>query len=243
MEEYALYLESGPKHKKTMVHVLDLLGCVIRGATTEEALAATPAGIGTFLHFLRRSGETVNADAPFTTRIETHVIGTAWVGEGNPACGFAPDFLPLTRQNLNRYISRLNSIHQDLIEIIQSLPLAALYTEPPDGHRSIYHILEHSAGSEYDYLRQQIGPDKDVLLAKQAINSGTPLLAGALLNYWQLLAEKLAAFTDDDLVRRVPHGHTTWTAYRTLRRCLEHSWEHREEIRVRLGIPINGISE
>ena len=38
MAEFALFIESGPMHRKTMVHVLDLLGCVVRGATTDEAL-------------------------------------------------------------------------------------------------------------------------------------------------------------------------------------------------------------
>jgi hypothetical protein len=32
---YDLYLESGPKRKKTMVHVLDLLGCIVHGPTTD----------------------------------------------------------------------------------------------------------------------------------------------------------------------------------------------------------------
>jgi len=39
---YWLYLESGPKHRKTMVHVLDPLGRVAVGPTTEAALDATP---------------------------------------------------------------------------------------------------------------------------------------------------------------------------------------------------------
>ena len=42
MTTYALYLESGPRRRKTMVHALDLLGCVAVGPTTEDALAATP---------------------------------------------------------------------------------------------------------------------------------------------------------------------------------------------------------
>lgn len=54
MTVYGLYAESGPRHKKTMVHVLDLLGCVVRGATTEDALAAAPEAIRDYLAFLRR---------------------------------------------------------------------------------------------------------------------------------------------------------------------------------------------
>ena len=49
MTVYDLYLESGPRRRKTMVHVPSLLGCVATGATTEEALANTPAAIQSFL--------------------------------------------------------------------------------------------------------------------------------------------------------------------------------------------------
>ncbi len=42
MAKYALYLESGPRQRKTMVHVLDLLGCIAQGATTQAALESTP---------------------------------------------------------------------------------------------------------------------------------------------------------------------------------------------------------
>lgn len=37
MQTYDLHLESAPKRKKPMVHVLELLGCVVVGPTTEEA--------------------------------------------------------------------------------------------------------------------------------------------------------------------------------------------------------------
>lgn len=234
MPDYALYLESGPQHKKTMVHVLGLLGCVIRGTTTEEALARTPTGIQTYLHFLQASGEPFDAAAPFTTHTETHIIGTSWIGEGNPACGFAPDFEPLSRQYFNAYIDRLEALHERLFKLIQPLSLSQLHDSPINGHRSIFHILEHSADSEYAYLRQQIGPDKGIQKAFKEINSTNPLLPAALLDYWQLLSDRLRAFSDTELNAQITHGQTLWTAYRTLRRLLEHNWEHCEEIRERL---------
>ena len=63
MTEYALYLESGPRRRTTMVHVLDLLGCIAQGPTTEEALEATPDAIRAYLRFLRRHGDVVHEDA------------------------------------------------------------------------------------------------------------------------------------------------------------------------------------
>jgi len=235
MPEYSLYLESGPKQRKTMVHVLDLLGCVVRGATTNEALSAAPAGIRTFLQFLQSSGETVDASAPFTTQIVAHVTQGPWLGEGDPTPGFAPDFEPLNRTNLKLYISRLEAIHDSLLDLINGLSPAQLYAEPPDHHRSIYHIIEHAAESEYNYLRMQVGPVKEIMLARKEVINGNPLFVLSLHDYWRLLTDNLATLTDDDLTRLVPHGQATWSANRTLRRLLEHAWEHREELRDRLS--------
>lgn len=79
MTEYRLYLESGPRRRKTMVHVLELLGCVATGPTTEEALAATPDVIRAYLRFLGRSGEAVEPEGPFSTAVaeERSTVGPA----------------------------------------------------------------------------------------------------------------------------------------------------------------------
>ena len=53
MQTYRLYLESGPKKKKTMVHVLELLGCIAKGPITDEALSSTPGAIRAYLRFLK----------------------------------------------------------------------------------------------------------------------------------------------------------------------------------------------
>ena len=73
MTVYGLYLESGPLHRKTMVHVLDLLGCVAVGPTTEDALAATPDAIHAYRRFLGRHGEPVVPDALFDTHVVEHI--------------------------------------------------------------------------------------------------------------------------------------------------------------------------
>ena len=91
MTEYHLYLESGPKRRKTMVHVLDLLGCMANGPTTEAALKATPESISAYLRFLKRLGEKADADAAFTTAIEEHITEGDWLGNGSPYVTYGPD--------------------------------------------------------------------------------------------------------------------------------------------------------
>src|SRR2546427_10633367 len=69
---YALYAESGPQRKKTLVHVLDLLGCVVQADTTDEALAAAPDAIRAYLRYLRRHGEKVDPNDEIETRVAEH---------------------------------------------------------------------------------------------------------------------------------------------------------------------------
>ena len=107
MTEYGLYLESGPRQRKTMVHVLDLLGCVARGPTTEAALEATPEAIWAYVRFLQRHGDTVAPEDPFTTMVTEHVMEGVWLGNGDPTPGFTPDFQPLRTVDLKTYLRRL----------------------------------------------------------------------------------------------------------------------------------------
>ena len=49
MKTYDLYLDSGPMKKKTYVHMPQLLGCIARGDTSDEAVERSPDAIRTFL--------------------------------------------------------------------------------------------------------------------------------------------------------------------------------------------------
>ena len=90
MTAYDLYLESGPRRRKTMVHVLDLLGCVAVGTTTDEAIAATPQAIQTFRRFLYRHGEDIDPNAPFDTRVAEHLMEGDFIGNGSAYIPFGP---------------------------------------------------------------------------------------------------------------------------------------------------------
>ncbi len=110
MNEYALYLESGPRKRTTMVHVLDLLGCIVRGPTTEAALETTPAGIKKYLRFLERHGDGVDSDAAFTIVVMEHVMEGPWWGNGNPTPSFGPEFQGLAGDEFEIYLSRIDRL-------------------------------------------------------------------------------------------------------------------------------------
>ena len=236
MVEYALYLESGPRKRKTMVHVLDLLGCIARGATTEEALEATPGEIRRFQGFLKRYGEMVEPDKNFSTVVAAHVMEGNWLANGDPTPGFAPDFQPLTTEDLAIYLRRLSWMHADLTGIIQSISEDQLVVEPMDGSRSIFHILSHVAESHANYLRMTVGKVEGLKEALLAITPDVQLIQAALSSIWNLSIGHMETLSDIERTQAVAHGQTIWTARRGVRRMLEHQWEHLQEIRERLGL-------
>ena len=235
MAEYGLYLESGPRQRKTMVHVLDLLGCIARGPTTEAALEATPDAIRAYLRFLRCHGEAVEPEGIFGTVVMEHVMEGPWLGEGNPAGGFGPDFSPLSAAEQRLYLQRLDWLRQDLLCLIGDLPLEQLAAEPEIRGRPIQHILEHIAESQYAYLRAIVGRVEGLPAALRAVREGPAEVASALDQAWMLTKSRLEAVTESEREQLVQRGQVTWTVRRALRRMLEHEWEHLQETARRLG--------
>jgi predicted RNase H-like HicB family nuclease len=233
--EYALYLESGPKMKTTMIHVFDLLGCLANGPTTEAALEAAPGEIREYLRFLKRHGEDIDPDAPFTTKITTHVMEGSWIGQGDPAPGFAPDFQPLTPEDERTYRSRFQWLGEDLVALIRALPADEPSAKPGKG-RVLRDIVPHIANANVEYFRASgIGKPEGVKEALRAVeNASDGELATRFSDLWHLLDSQLERITPDIRSVQVQRGEKLWTARRGFRRALEHPWEHLREMQRRL---------
>lgn len=234
MSHYALYLESGPRRRKTMVHVLDLLGCTAQGPTTESALEATPEAIRAYLRFLFRHGEAVEPERPFTTTVAEHVTEGLWLGNGDPTPGFTPDFEPLPADELEVHLRRLAWLGEELSALIGAMTSEQLLAEPVGPGRSIYRIVEHVAAAHSLYLRETVGKVDSMAGVLRSVQPDPVQLSAVLGQLWQLNAARMEALTEEERSRRVRHGQVTWTARRGMRRMLEHSWEHLQEISCRL---------
>jgi predicted RNase H-like HicB family nuclease len=234
--EYALYLESGPKMKTTMIHVFDLLGCLANGPTTEAALEATSGEIREYLRLLQRHGEAVDPEAPFTTSIAAHVMEGSWIGQGDPAPGFTPDFEPLTRKDETTYRSRFQWLGEEIVELIDRAPKAELSAKPANG-RILRDVIAHVANSQPEYFRASgIGKPEGVKEALKAVEGAQSGALGArLMDLWQLLDTQLERITPEIRTAQTQRGEKLWTARRGFRRSLEHPWEHLREMQRRLG--------
>lgn len=233
---YDLYLESGPKRRKTMVHVLDLLGCVAVGPTTDDAIAATPEAIRTYLRFLARCGDSVDLDAPFSTRVAEHITEGGWLGNGSPYIAFSTDLAPLSPKEVDTYVKRFTTLRAELAAWAETQSAEDLDALPASGGRTARAVLLHVLGATY--LASALGSAPGFSALHGAAERGSIGLADALRRGATLTAERLAAAPPEALAAIREHPtQGPRTLRRALRRTLEHDWEHRAELARRPGGP------
>lgn len=234
MKTYALYLESGPKKQRTMVHVLDLLGCVAKGSTTDEAVANTPAAIRAYLKFLKRHSAPVEP-GEFKTKIVEHITAGQWLGNGDPALVFQFDLIALTPIEIETYLQRLTWTRADIVKLVSGLTHLQLEKEPGNKQRPIRIMLEHVLESEYFYLSSFLGKIEGL----PATGSIVRKREGDLLNWMSAVRTiefaRLRATTPAERMKSIEHWKQTWTLRKVFRRMLEHEWEHLVELSERLG--------
>ncbi|HEU5422157.1 MAG TPA: DinB family protein [Nitrolancea sp.] len=230
MTSYDLYLESGPRRRKTMVHVLDLLGCVALGPTTEEALAATPDAIRAYRRFLRGHGEPLDPDEPFQTQVAEHITEGDWLGNGSPYLVFRPDLAPLTEEEIDTYLRWFRWLRDDLAAWAARRTPAQLDATPVAGGRSARAILLHVLGATGGYLSAALGSAKGFSALHGAAERGEIALHDALRHAAVMAEERVRATTAEErgAVRELPTGPRTLR--KALRRLLEHDWEHLSEL-------------
>lgn len=237
---YALYLESGPKRRKTMVHALDLLGCVAIGPTTEAALAATPEAIRAYLRFLARHGEPLAQgapDAPFETRVAEHITEGAWLGNGSPYLIFEPDLEPVSEAEIELYTTRLRWLSDELADWVATQTTEQLDATPAQGGRTARAILLHVLGAQGGYLAAAQGSAPGFSALASAAERGDRALPDALRQSAEMATARALSTTPAEraAVRELPAGPRTLR--KALRRMLEHPWEHFAELSRRPGGP------
>jgi DinB family. len=235
--EYALYLESGPKRRKTMVHVFDLLGCVAVGPTTEEAAEATPDAIRAYLRFLKRHGENIDPAAPISTRIAQHIAETAiFIGQGSPYITFEPDLEPVSESEIETFLARFHWMREELAAWVETQSAKQLDARPQDGGRPARRVLLHvmSVGG---YLSAALGGAPGFSTVQGKAERGEISLAEGLRTVAALATERVRAATPEQRRAVLQRPKDVRTLRKALRRTLEHDWEHLAELSRRPGGP------
>lgn len=230
MPAYKLYAESGPQRKKTLVHVLDLLGCVVQADTTDEAIAAAPDAIQAYLRYLRRHGEKVDPTAKIETRLAEHNTEGMFSGQAL----WPQDLKPLAPGALMRYVRWLEWSRADLLGLVKEIDDKALRAKPVAG-RSLRDILLHVLDADKSYVYGLVGPLKAMGEPTNAADRGDLDLRVALKEARAAAVARLKVLTPAERSKIRKGGQSTYSAHRVIRRMLEHEWEHRREIAARLG--------
>jgi len=235
MTAYGLYLESGPRRRKTMVHVLDVLGCVAVGPTTEEAIAATPEAIQAYRRFLHRHGENIDPGAPFDTRIVEHITEGDFIGNGSPYILFGPDTEPLTANEIDTLLRRVEWTGEELTAWAVARTDAELAASPPGGGRPAREILRHVLAPRGSYLAAALGGAPGFGRIATAFERGEIPVAAAFHESTARVVAIVSATTPEQraTARQLPSGSKTLR--QALRRILEHDWEHLAELSRRPG--------
>jgi predicted RNase H-like HicB family nuclease len=237
MTTYALYLESGPQHKTTMVHVIGLLGCVATGPTTDAALEATPDAIRAYLRLLKRTGEKVDLKTPITVRVETHFDKPGgFIGQGAPVVTVDTDLEPVTKRQIGTYLARFHTIRETMASWIERQSAKQLDAAPKGGGRPprkmVLHVLPVGG-----YLSPALGGAPGFgAIVRQAERNEMPL-ADALRASEQVAVNLLRPATDKQRSIVVERHDGVRTLHKAIRRTLEHDWEHLSELARREGGP------
>ncbi len=235
VSKYALYLESGPQRKSTLVHVVDLLGCAWFAPTTDEAVAAAPDEIAAYLRYLKRHGEKVDPKAPIATRVAEHITKGDFLGHGSPQAVYTPDRKRVTPSELATFLRRLEWSRADLLGLVKGMTAKALDAKPAKG-RSVRDMLLHVLGADAGYIASSLGAVKEVNAPINAAGRDELDVRIALQEARDAAIARLAKLTPAERAFLKEHPSGARTMRKTIRRMLEHEWEHRREIARRLGV-------
>src|ERR1700694_960405 len=230
MTTYALYLESGPQRKKTLLHVLDLLGGVVQGDMTDAAVAAAPDAIRAYRRFLERHGEKLDGASKIENRLAEHNTEGLFSGQAI----WPQDLKPLAPAALVRYLRWLDWSRADLLALVKGIDDKDLRAKPAKG-RSLRDILLHVLGADKSYVYALVGPLKAMGESSHGAERGDLDLRIALKEARAAAIDRLKTLTPAERAKVRKAGQSTYSAYRVIRRMLEHEWEHRREIAARLG--------
>lgn len=233
---YGLYLESGPKHRKTMVHLPELWGCVFVGPTTEEALEGTPAVIRDYLAFVQRHGGDADPKTEFDIRVEEHVTEGFWLGNGDPSIVFGADKRGLAPREVATAGERFTDLRGDIIAMLRPLEARRLAYKPAKG-RALGHIARHVLGAGPGYLGHVFGTRTEQNKLAGRAEKGELAAVEALEAQRELILADLGSMTPAQRKPTRLGGKEVWTSRKALRRLLEHEWEHHQEIARRLAGP------
>jgi predicted RNase H-like HicB family nuclease len=211
---FAVGLEEGAEGA-TLVHALDLPGCVAGGETQEEALAAFQSVLSQWLVTLGALGQPLPpADAELEIRVDEWHMSDAAVAEGESAILFDADRVDLDEAEISRQLQRLGDLRGYLLSRVRPLPDAAL-DGIWRGEWTARVALEELARSHWWTLSR---------LGSSSMAEVPDRTLARLDTSMALVVQRFTELTPDARSRVVEIEGELWTPRKVLRRLLWLEW-------------------
>lgn len=232
---------------------IELPGTYARANDKQSLLRELNEELSYHSRWLRKHGERSLVSGHADSKIIEEIHGVVGLGEsGGEMARFDFDLRRVTSRMLDHFIRLMKHNRQDLLGLTGNLTLQQMGYIPEGKKRDIAGILQHVCNAEEFYL-SRLGPETDQKYEKYERTSESEV-------------DKLPVFQRLEVVRRVSvsclrdivprRGATVftraeytnnpneeWTAYKVMRRYLEHEREHYYNIREYLGLPIREGAE
>lgn len=221
---------------RVMAHLLEPPGLGVRFPSREEMARRLPAVLDAHLAWLRSHGEPVPA-ALITFRVVEEAAIAGDFESGDDVGFYAPDAVPPTPQEVERYLRIGGCAHADLLSLVEGLDNEALDWVRDAQTRSIRQVVRHVVGAELWYMTRIID-DPGVHSIPPTLQEAddridaTEDMVERLRLVWDVFPRWASDLSPEQRARiTVPTWFTQitderWTARKMLRRCIEHCREH-----------------
>jgi hypothetical protein len=236
MDAFDIYVDSSPSGR-VMAHLLEPPGLGMRFESRAAMRARLPRAIAAHLAWLRSHGEPDPPVRPDRFQIASEVFVTGNFESGDDVGFYPPDAIPVTEDEVDRYLKFAGFAHDDLLRLVHGLSDAVLDWTRDQRVRPIRQILRHVVGAEFWYMTRIIddpgmhGMPGILDEVNRHIDASEDMVKGLRL-VWPTF-QQWARSLPPDLRRRVtvPAWFTErkderWSARKMLRRCIEHCREH-----------------
>jgi predicted RNase H-like HicB family nuclease len=227
LSQVDVFLESN-RAGRTIAHVPELPGCVVRGETPQEAAGSILDAVAQHLDWLgAHRGRALRLPQNAQLRVVGTVPGGAPTGSGSRGALLPTDTIPVGATERMEHLKRMKSSRADLLEIVSRVPAELLVFRPTPRQRTIREILQHVADAERVYLAR---------LFKLSRFPTQPTALDRLRIVRQAVYKLLPRCNLSRGNRKVIVYGEPWTLRKVLRRFLDHEREHILEIECRLHL-------
>jgi predicted RNase H-like HicB family nuclease/uncharacterized damage-inducible protein DinB len=220
---------------RSMAHVAELPGCIVRAGTREEALRELPAAIEAYQVWLRRHGEPARpAGGPIEIEVAEERTQGGPFDPGDAAALFPPDLGPLMSEEMEQFFRLMRYNRADLLALVGDPSDELLDWKPFPGAYNLRRVLRHVGNGEEWYVSRIV--PVETLPPEWEDDAHLPHFVFLEMSR-RTAIERLRLLTDEERVGvfyptyATQHPEEPWTARKVLRRFLEHEREHTAQVR------------